>query len=153
MLEFFDHQLIQRNADDQGGNPDSKKQKKDVFFEFCSELIFDIVEREIGDEDPGDFLSGVMAGKTFFPIINGVNVSEDFFPLERGVNHGLVEGLCGSMVADLAGRIADIDDSPHILIIDGSDNPAGSIENEDILHVRILTHRFKDILHLILVFG
>jgi hypothetical protein len=153
MLELFDHQLIQRNADDQGGNPDSKKQKKDVFFEFCPELILDIVEREIGDEDPGDLLSGVMAGKTFFPVINGVNVSEDSFPLGRGVNHGLVKGLGGSMVANLAGRITDIDDSPHILIVDGSDNPAGSIENEDILHVRILTHRFKDILHLILVFG
>jgi len=56
------------------------------------------------------------------------------------------------MVANLAGRITDIDDSPYLLIIDGNDNPAGSIEDEDILHIRILTHRFKDIFHLILVF-
>jgi hypothetical protein len=153
MLKFPDHQLIQRNANDEGGNPNRKKQKKDVFFEFRLELIFDIAECEIGNKDPGDLLARVMAGKTFVPIINGVNVSEDFFPLQRGVNHGLIKGLYGSAVANLAGRITDIDDSPHILIIDGKDNPAGSIEDEDILHIWILTHRFKDILHLILVLG
>jgi hypothetical protein len=153
MLEFLDHQLIQRNANDEGGNPNCKKQKKDVFFKFRPELIFDIVEREIGDKDSGDLLSRVMAGKTFFPIINGVNVSEDFFPLERGVNHGLIKGLCGSIMAHLAGGITDLDDSPHILIIVRNDNPAGSIEDEDILHIRVLTHRLKDILHFILVLG
>jgi hypothetical protein len=112
-----------------------------------------MTQGEIGNEDTGDLLFGLMAGETFLPIINGINVSEDSFSLERGVNHCLIKRLCSSIVANLAGRITDIDDSPHIFIIDGDYNPAGSIEDEDILHIRILTHRLKDIFHLILVFG
>jgi len=93
-----------------------------------------------------------MAGETFLPIINWVNISEDFFSLKRGVNNCLIKRLRGSMVADLACRITEFDDSSHVFIIDGDNNPANSIEDEDVLDIRILLHRFEDILHLILVF-
>jgi hypothetical protein len=94
-----------------------------------------------------------MAGETFLPIINLVNISEDFFSLERGVNNCLIKRLRGSMVADLACRITEFDDSSHVFIIDGDNNPANSIEDEDVFDIRILLHHFKDIFHFILVFG
>jgi len=72
--------------------------------------------------------------------------------ISNGVNNCLIKRLRGSMVADLACRITEFDDSSHVFIIDGNNNPANSIEDEDVLDIRILLHRFEDILHLILVF-
>jgi hypothetical protein len=133
--------------------PMAKKQKKDVFLKFGPKLPLDMTQGEIGDKDSRDLLFGLMAGETFLPIINGINVSEDFFSLGRGVDHCFIKRLRRSMVADLTGGITDINDFPHIFFIDGYSYPANSIQDEDILHIRILADRFKDIFHLILVFG
>jgi len=144
--------LIQGNADDEGGNTNRKEQKEDVFLQFRLELFLDIVQGEIGDKDSRNLLFRIMAGETFLPIINRVNVSEDFFSLERGVNNCLIKRFRGSIVADLAGRITKFDDSSHVFIINGNNNPANSIEDEDVLDIRILMHCFEDVFHLIFVF-
>lgn len=153
MLEFLDHQLIQGNADHQSGNTDGKQQKEDVFFQFRPELFLDIAQGEIGDKDSGDLLFRFMARKTFLPNINGIHVPKDLFSPRRRVNDRLIQGLRRSTVANLTCRIMDIDNSSRVLIVDGDNNSANPIEDENVLDIRILLHRFKDIFHLILVFG
>jgi len=152
MLKFFDHQLIQGDADGQGRDTDGKEQEKDVFPQFGLELFLYIVQSEIGDQDSGDLLFRFMAGETLLLIVNRVNISEDFFPLGRGINHCLIECLRSSTVADLAGGITTIDDTSYFFIIGGNNNSASSIEDEDVLHIRVLMDGFKDMFHLVLVF-
>ncbi len=57
------------------------------------------------------------------------------------------------MVADLTSRIVDVDNSSRVLIVDGDNNSANPIEDENVLDIGILLRRFEDIFHLILVFG
>jgi hypothetical protein len=147
MLEFLDHELIQGNTDDEGGNTNGKEQKKDVFFQFRSELFLDIVQGEIGDKDSGDLLLRFMAGETFLPIINWVDISEDLLSLERGVNNCLIKRLRGPMVADLACRITEFDDSSYLLIVNGSDDSANPVEDEDFLDIWVLARHLQDVFH------
>jgi hypothetical protein len=116
-------------------------------------LFLDIVQGEIGDKDSGDLLFRFVARETFLPNINGIHVPKDLFSFGRRVNDRFIKGLRRSKVADLTSRIMDIDNFSHVLIVDGDDNSANSIENENVLDIWILLHRFKDIFHLILVFG
>ena len=129
--------------------PMAKNRKKNIFLHLRPELSFDIVQSEIGDEDPGDLLLRVMTGETFLPIVNGINISENLFSSGRGIDHGLIECLCCSMVADLAGGITDVDGLSHLFIVDGDDNPADSVEDEDVLDIRVIIDHLKDIFHFI----
>lgn len=151
MLEFLDDQLIQSNADHQGGNTDGEQQEEDVFSQLRPKLLLDIVQGEIGDQDSGNLLFGLMARETFLPEINWVYVPKDLFSSGRRINYRFVEGFCRSVVADLTGGIMDIDDSSHFLIVDGDYNPADSIEDENVFDIRILMHRSEDIFHLVFV--
>jgi len=63
--------------------PMAKNKRKDVFLKFGPELSLDMTQREIGNEDPGDLLFGLMAGETLLTIINGLTFLKIFSPWRR----------------------------------------------------------------------
>ena len=108
------------------------------------------------DNDPygeHDFFRFEVAGETFFSIVNWVHVSEDLFTFERRINDCLIQCLGGSLMTDLACGIMDINDFSYLFILNGSDDSANPIENEDLLNIRILTRYLENVFHFFLILG
>ena len=99
------------------------------------------------------FFSWVMTGKTFLLVVDGVDISEDFFPSGRRIDHRLIERFGSSMVTDLACGIMDVDDFSYLFIVNGSDNSANPVENEDLLDIRVLTRYLQDVFHFPFILG
>jgi hypothetical protein len=57
------------------------------------------------------------------------------------------------MVADLACRITEFDDSSYLFIVNGSDDSANPVEDEDFLDIRVLARHLQDVFHFPFVLG
>lgn len=57
------------------------------------------------------------------------------------------------MVADLAGRFMDINSLANLFIVDGDDNSANPVEDEDVLDIRVVIDDLQDIFHFGLILG